>query len=170
LQNEILKREQRLVAFRNALSAIGGQIESMAQMVEERKHADPGHVLDRQTRALQRMAQFHAANLRRLDEAQGALDAFRHQVRQKMFEWEFAQSGEAVMAALNPSELHDLMQDLLTDAALQSVQKRFNQVFAELDVELRSVGAPTRPILETSRLERLGALGTLASPGKGRSA
>jgi hypothetical protein len=169
LQNEILKREQRLIAFRGALSAIGGQIESMAQMVEERQHADPGHVLDRQTRALQRMAQFHAANVQRLDEAQGALDAFRQQVRQKMFEWEFAQSGEAVMAALNPSELHDLMQDLLTDTALQSVQKRFNQVFAELDVELRAVGAPTRPILETTRLERLGALGTPSSTGKGRS-
>jgi hypothetical protein len=159
LQNDCLRREQRLTAFRNALATIGGQIESMAQMIEERRHVDPGHVLDRQTRALQKMARFHTGNVKRLDEAQAALEAFRHQVRQKMFEWEFAQSGEVVMAALHPSELSDLMQDLLTDAALQSVQKRFNQVFAELDLEMRAIDAPTRNLLDTS-LERLSALGT----------
>ena len=117
LQNDCLRREQRLTAFRNALATIGGQIESMALMIEERRHVDPGHVL-------QKMARFHAGNVKRLDEAQAALEAFRHQVRQKMFEWEFAQNGEVVTAALNPSKLNDLMQDLLTDAALQSVQKR----------------------------------------------
>jgi phage shock protein A len=160
LQNDCLRREQRLTAFRNALATIGGQIESMAQMIEERRHVDPSHVLDRQARALQKMVRFHAGNVKRLDEAQAALEAFRHQVRQKMFEWEFAQSGEVVMAALNPSELNDLMQDLLTDVALQSVQKRFNQVFAELDLEMRAVDAPTRNLLDMSSLERLGMLAT----------
>lgn len=155
LQNDLLKREQRLVAFRAALATIGGQIASMAEMIEDRRHADPGHVLDRQTRALDRMVQFHAANVRRLDEAQVALEAFRQQVRQKMFEWDFAQSGEVVMAALNPRELQDLMQDLLTDSALQSVQKRFNDVFAELDLELHSLEAPTRALLASGRLDGL---------------
>lgn len=155
LQNDLLKREQRLVAFRAALATIGGQIASMAEMIEDRRHADPGHVLDRQTRALDRMVQFHAANVRRLDEAQVALEAFRQQVRQKMCEWDFAQSGEVVMAALNPRELQDLMQDLLTDSALQSVQKRFNDVFAELDLELHSLEAPTRALLASGRLDGL---------------
>jgi hypothetical protein len=160
LQNDCMRREQRLTAFRNALATIGGQIESMAQMIEERRHVDPGHVLNRQARALQKMVRFHAGNVKRLDEAEAALEAFRHHVRQKMFEWEFAQSGEVVMAALNPSELNDLMQDLLTDVALQSVQKRFNQVFAELDLEMRAIDAPTRNLLGTSSLERLGMLAT----------
>jgi hypothetical protein len=154
LQNDLLRREQRLVSFRAALATIGGQITSMAEMIEDRRHADPDHVLDRQMRALDRMAQFHAANVRRLDEAQVALEAFRQQVRQKMFEWDFAQSGEVVMAALNPSELQNLMQDLLTDSALQSVQKRFNEVFAELDLELHAIEAPTRALLERGRPDR----------------
>lgn len=158
LQTDCLRREQRLASFREALVAIGGQIESMAQMIEDRRHVDPGHVLDRQTRALQKMAHFHAANVKRLDEARAALDDFRHQVRQKMFEWEFARSGEVVMATLQPGALDDLMQDLLTDAALQSVQKRFNTVFAELDLDMSAIGAPTRGLLDSSSLERLGAL------------
>jgi len=162
LQNDCLRREQRLQSFRRALVTIGGQIESMAEMIEERRHLDPGHVLDRQQRALRRMSHFHACNLRRLDEAQSALEAFRHKVKQKVFEWEFAQAGEAVIAALNPSELGDLMQDLLTDEALRGVQDRFNAVFAELDVEMRAIDAPTRGLLADAGLEQLDAL---ALPG-----
>ena len=162
LQNDCLRREQRLQSFRLALVTIGGQIESMTEMVEERRHLDPGHVLDRQQRALQRMSHFHACNLRRLDEAQDALEAFRHKVKQKLFEWEFAQAGEAVIAALNPTELGVLMQDLLTDEALRGVQDRFNAVFAELDVEMRAIDAPTRGLLADSGLEQMDAL---AFPG-----
>ena len=108
---------------------------------------------------------FHACNLRRLDEAQSALEAFRHKVKQKVFEWEFAQAGQAVIAALNPSELEDLMHDLLTDEALRGVQDRFNAVFAELDVEMRAIDAPTRGLLADAGLEQLDAL---ASSGGGQ--
>lgn len=158
LQHDVLRREERLQAFRRALVTIGGQIESMEQMVAERRHLDPGHVLDRQQRALDRMRHFHACNVKRLDDARDALEAFQQQVQQKMFEWDFAQAGRQVMTALNPRELSDLMNNLLTDEALRSVRDRFNEVFAELDLEMRSVDAPTRTLLADSGLERLDEL------------
>ena len=169
LQNDCLRREERLQAFRGALVSIGGQIESMTEMVEERRHLDPGHVLDRQQRALQRMSHFHACNLRRLDEAESSLEAFRHKVKQKVFEWEFAQAGEAVISALNPSELGHLMHDLLTDDALRSVQERFNAVFAELDVEMRAIDAPTGGMLADAGLEQLDELALPGVMTAGRS-
>jgi hypothetical protein len=159
LQHECIRREQRLAAFRNALGTIGGQIETLGQMIEERRHADPAHVLDRQSRALDRMTRFHAANVERLDEAQLALQTFRHHVQQKIFEWEFARSGEAVLAALNPGEFENLVQDLLTDSALQSVQKRFNTVFSELDIQMRAIGSPTRRLLDAESRVGFDALG-----------
>lgn len=155
LQNECMRREQRLLTFRQALVTIGGQIENMEQMVSERAHLDPGHVLDRQQRALKRMAHFYECNLVRLNDAQSAMQDFRHQIKQKMFEWEFAQAGQVVMSALRPGELDDLMQDLLTDEALQSVQNRFNTVFAELDVDMRSMNSPALGLLERAGLEQL---------------
>lgn len=158
LQNDCLRREERLQSFRRALVTIGGKIESMRQMIEERRHLDPGHVLDRQQHALERMVRFYQGNLERLDEAHQALEAFRHQVKQKIFEWEFAQAGQVVMAAMNPSEVEDLMQGLLSDEALRSVQDHFNSVFAQLDVELRSIDAPTREILSETHLDPMGAL------------
>ena len=158
LQNDCLRREERLQSFRQALVTIGGQIENMSQMIQERRHLDPEHVLDRQERALRRMQQFYQANIRRLEEAHAALQAFRHQVKQKMFEWEFAQAGQVVMEALNPSEMQDLMQGLLTDEALTEVQSRFNRVFAELDVELSSMDSPTRDYLASNRFDPMDAL------------
>lgn len=158
LQNECVRREQRLQSFRRALVTIGGQIESMGQMVEERANQDPGHVLERQQRALKRMAHFYECNLVRLNEAQSALEEFRHQIKQKMFEWEFAQAGQVVMAALHPGELNDLMQDLLTDEALRAVQNRFNTVFAELDVEMRSMDSPAYGLMDGSVMECMDAL------------
>ncbi len=158
LQNDCLRREERLQTFRAALVTIGAQIESLGQMVTERGQVAPGQVLERQNRALQRMAHFYECNLRRLEDARAALEAFREQVKHKMFEWEFAQAGQVVMAALNPREMEDLTQDLLTDEALRSVQLRFNTVFAELDVEMRSIDSPARVLMADSPMERLDAL------------
>jgi hypothetical protein len=155
LQNDCMRREQRLASFRRALVEIGTQIENMRQMLDERRHLDPEHVLERQERALHKMAQFHEANVGRLEQAHAALQAFRQQVQQKLFEWQFAQAGQVVMEALRPSELEHLMQDLLSDEALRAVQLRFNAVFAELDIEMRSLDAPTRRLLDRSHLDAM---------------
>lgn len=167
LQNDCLRREERLLAFRRALVRIGAQIESMTEMVQARAQRDPGHVLERQMQAIHRMRQFYDCNVQRLNDAQAALEAFQHQVKQKMFEWEFAQAGQIVMHALQPGAMDDLVQDLLTDAALRSVQDRFNTVFAELDVEMRSMQGPSHAFLETAGLEQFDALTLPGAKGRG---
>lgn len=161
LQNDCLRREERLQTFKRALVNIGGQIESMRQMLHERKDKAPHHVLDKQERAIARMDHFYQANIGRLKDAHDALEDFRTQVTQKAFEWEFAQAGQVVMAALNPTEMQDLMQDLLSDEALRSVQNRFNMVFAELDVDLRSINAPTRDYLASTAMDPMEELSVL---------
>ena len=158
LQNDCLRRALRLQSFRQALVTIGGQIETMREMLAERQHKDPAQVLDKQLRAVQRMDHFYQANLRRLGLAHDALEAFRDQVKRKEFEWNFAKAGQRVMAALNPHEAEDFMQALLSDEALRAVQDQFNAVFAELDVEMRSMDAPTRGYLADLALDPLEAL------------
>ncbi|MCU0922321.1 MAG: hypothetical protein MUF16_18665 [Burkholderiaceae bacterium] len=158
LRNDVLRREERLRSFRAALVQIGAQIESMAQMIDTRRQNDPGHVLQRQQQALQRMAQFHEQNLKRLQAAQDALDAFRHQVQQKVFEWEFYVAGKQVLEVLNPSELGELLNSLLSDEALRSVQLRFNEVFAELDIDLHAADSPIRSLLQDDERQPFEAL------------
>lgn len=158
LQNEVLRRAERLQSFRQALVIVGGQIESIGQLLVDRRHRDPTHILDRQQRALVRLQQFHRVNLGRLGHAQAALDEFRFTVERKESEWRIALAIDEATELLDPNATDNLMQDLLTDAALRSVQERFNSVFAELDVQMSSLDGPTRKYLDGHSLEELGAL------------
>lgn len=158
LQNEMLRRAARLKAFRSALVTVGGQIESIEQMMAQRRHQDPGHILERQERALHRLKQFHGLNLNRLVQAQSALDEFRLTVQRKESEWRIALAIDDANVALDPNAADNLMQDLMTDTALRTVQDRFNNVFAELDVQMSSLDGPTRNLLDDQSLARMDEL------------
>jgi tetratricopeptide (TPR) repeat protein len=158
LHNELLRRAERLKVFRRALVTVGAQIESITQMIAARRHRDPAHVLEQQERALQRLKQFHALNLERLQNAEQALQDFRATIERKESEWRIALAIEEATAALDPDAAEGLLNDLLADTALRSVQDRFNAVFAELDVQMSSVDAPTRTLLEPAEQQRMRAL------------
>lgn len=158
LQNEMMRRANRLKSFRQALVKVGAQIESIEQMVAERRHKDPGHELKRQQDALHRLRQFQKINLNRLHEATAALDEFRFTVERKESEWRIALAIDEATEMMDPTAADNLMQDLLTDAALRSVQERFNAVFSELDVQMSSMDSPTRRLLDTESLGHMDAL------------
>lgn len=158
LQNEVLRRAERLKDFHRALVTVGGQIESIQQMVAERRHKDPTHELMRQEQAMRRLQQFHSLNLTRLSQARSALDEFKFTVERKESEWRIALAIGEASDLMDPNASDNLMQDLLTDTALRSVQERFNSVFAELDVQMSSMGGPTRALLSEDSLDRMDAL------------
>ena len=158
LQNEMLRRAERLKSFRGALITVGGQIESIQQMMAARSQKDPGHVLEHQERAVHRLKKFHGVNLNRLVQAQAALDEFRLTVQRKESEWTIAMAIGRANEVMDPNATDHLMQDLLTDTALRTVQDRFNAVFAELDVQMSGTEGPTRLLLDESNLDRMDAL------------
>ncbi len=168
LQNEVLRRAERLQSFRRALVIVGGQIESISQLLVDRRHRDPTHILDRQQRALHRLQQFQSVNLNRLGQAQAALEEFRFTVERKESEWRIALAIDEANELLDPNATDNLMQDLLTDTALRSVQERFNCVFAELDVQMSSLDGPARKFLDDPSLDGIGALHFPAHPTTGR--
>ena len=158
LQNEMVRRGERLKVFRTALVTVGAQIESIENMMAERRHKDPGHVLERQQKAVNRLKQFQAVNMKRLIEAQDALEEFRLNVQRKESEWEIAKAIDTAGRAMDPNATETMINDLLTDTALRSVQDRFNAVFAELDVQMCSADGPTRALLDQSSLQGMDAL------------
>ncbi len=98
--------------------------------------------------ALQRLQQFHCLNLGRLVRAHEALDEFRTTVERKESEWTIAIALAEANDVLDPHATDRLIQDLLTDTALRTVQDRFNTVFAELDLQMVGAGSPTRTLLD----------------------
>jgi hypothetical protein len=158
LENDVMRRAARLKSFSGALATVGGQIESIRQMIDERRDKDPGHVLERQQRALQRLTDFYGANLDRLDQAQSTLEQFKSTLAQKKSEWEISIALHDASQMLDPNAADYLIQDLLTDEALRTVQNRFNTVFAELDIQMRREDAPTRTLVSDSGVEFLNPL------------
>ena len=169
LQNEVLRRADRLVVFRKALVTVGGQIESIQQMIEASQSKFSGPALARQERALIRLQQFHSLNIGRLNQAQAALQDFKQTVQQKQSEWQIALAIDDATHALDPNAAESLIQDLLADTALRTVQDRYNNLFAQLDVQLNSMDAPTRDFLTHSSMSHLDAL-SLPSQVHSRSA
>lgn len=147
LQNEMLRRAERLQVFRRALVTVGGQIETIRELLQVCQQRDPTHALERHQRALNRLQQFHEVNLARLAKAQAALEEFRSMVERKSGEWRIALAISEASELLDPHATDNLLQDLLTDTALRTVQERFNSVFAELDVQMSSLDSPTRKFL-----------------------
>ena len=168
LQNEVMRRAQRLKAFRQALVAVSGQIASIEQMLEERRHKDPAHALQRHEQAVGRLRDFQRLNMARLSQAQEALDEFRCTVERKESEWRIALAIGEASELLDPNATDNLLQDMLTDTALRSVQERFNSVFAELDVQMHSIDSPTRQLLDKNGLDRMDSL-QLPTPIHSRS-
>lgn len=158
LQNDIVRRSERLRSFAKALAIVGGKIESIAQMVADHHQRDPRHVLEQQQRALQRLQQFHTINLARLGQARTALEDFRLTVKRKESEWTIAIAIGDANEMLDPEATDTLLQDLLSDTALRAVQDRFNTVFAELDVQMSSMDGPTRAMLDARSLDPMEAL------------
>ena len=156
LQNDCLRRAERLNSFRQALVNIGGQIESMREMLEDRRRINPGQGMERQQRALERMGFFYEVHIGRLKEANTALATFQEMVKQKEFEWRFASLAGDIMRALNPREAEELLQNILTDEALMEVQQRFNAVYAELDIGMRAPDSPAQAHLNQGELDPLG--------------
>lgn len=158
LQNDILRRAERLRSYKKALVIVGGKIESISQMVADSRRRDPEHVLEQQERALHRLQQFYAINLARLGQAKAALDEFALTVKRKENEWVIAVAITDANDLMDPHAGDNLIQGLLTDTALRTVQDRFNSVFAELDVQMSSLDGPTRSMLDQPHLNPLEAL------------
>lgn len=158
LQNEVLRRGERLTTFRAALVKVGGQIETIEQMLEERRQREPQYVPVAQERALARLQQFHRINLGKLQEAHKALVDFRETVERKESEWIIANRIREANEVMDPNATDTLLQDLLTDTALRTVQDRFNCVFAELDVQMSCADSPTRALLDERTLDHMDAL------------
>lgn len=88
----------------------------------------------------------HRPTLISVDQARLALADFRLTVDRKNAEWTPALAIAETHRLLDTGAADVLIEDLLSAAALRTVQDRFNTVFAELDIQMRSgTAAPASP-------------------------
>lgn len=140
LQNFLQQKRQRVVAFKQSVVAIGAQIKSMGDMLEERKRLKPGYDATRQENAVKAMKEAHALLVFKYKNAEAALVQLNEVVEDKKFEWKFGQAGQAALQNLNATSGQELLNQMLADEAFDSVRDNFNQVFSELEMEAEKLG------------------------------
>lgn len=135
LQNFLLQKQQSVNQFKNAVVAIGTQINNMADMISDRKRQKPGYDASKQERALASMRDAHNVLVTKYENAQAALGQLSERIEDKKFEWSFGQAGKSAIQSLNATSGQDLLDQMLADEAFDSVRTNFNHVFAELEME-----------------------------------
>ncbi|MDQ1817867.1 hypothetical protein RBA41_31650 [Massilia sp. CCM 9210] len=141
LQNFLLQKRQRVVAFKKAVVSIGAQIKSMSDMIEERKRQKPGYDASRQENAVKAMKDAHVLLVVKYKNAELALVQLSEVVEDKKFEWRFGQAGQAAIQNLNATSGQELLNQMLADEAFDSVRDNFNQVFSELEMEAEKLSS-----------------------------
>ncbi|MDQ1922787.1 hypothetical protein [Massilia pseudoviolaceinigra] len=141
LQNFLLQKRQRVVAFKKAVVNIGAQIKSMSDMIEERKRQKPGYDASRQENAVKAMKEAHVLLVVKYKNAELALVQLSEVVEDKKFEWRFGQAGQAAIQNLNATSGQELLNQMLADEAFDSVRDNFNQVFSELEMEAEKLSS-----------------------------
>lgn len=140
-QNESRRRAEQINATQKALSAINGQIETMKDMIADRRREDPTYDFTQQERSLEKMKQFYQARCIKLSRAQKALVEYNKMIERNIFNWEFAKKGRVALQSLNASDQEAIMQGILSDESNRAVQEEFNSVCADLDVEVMQLNS-----------------------------
>lgn len=139
MQNSLLQRSEVLKQFMDALKNIKAQIDGMADMLSQRKKVKPDADYSAQEGALKKMYTYYENGVVKAKRAKGELDNYQDLIQEKIFQWEFAQAGKQALAAMSPLDQKNILNEILSDTAVKSVQDSFNSVFAEIDLEVQTL-------------------------------
>lgn len=135
LQNYLRFRAESVRAFRDAVSAIGAQVETMNDLIIERKRAKPDYDASRKERAVAKMRDAHRELTKKYLAGEAALADLREIIEDKKFDWKFGQVGQIALAQMNSAQSdEDLVQTMLADESFDSVRDNFNSVFSAIDL------------------------------------
>ncbi|MYM92333.1 hypothetical protein [Duganella vulcania] len=135
LQNYRLSKAKYLAAFKEAVGAIGAQVQSMSEMIDDRKKAKPDYDASQQERAVQQMRAAHQALVVKYKKGEEALRQLDEVIDDQKFKFKFGQAGQAAIKSLNSTSGEDVLNEMLAGEAFDSVRDNFNRVFADLELE-----------------------------------
>ena len=135
MQNQLLRRNEQLNQLKSALLKIASKIKSLERLIDDRAKSYPGHDLSEMRKSLDAMKFYYQKQKGKLMQAEKILVEFRSAVEQKIFEHGFAQAGQEILRSMSKTGKENLLQDILTDEAFNSVEAAFDEAFTSLEFE-----------------------------------
>lgn len=144
LQNNLILKAQQLQAFKSGMEAIGGQIGSLESSLNDQKRKDPDDDLTEQWNALAKMKDFYERRKFTYQSAYKALEEYKKAIDRAKFKFGFGTAAQGIAQAMNDNDAKTLMENMLADEAFKSVDQRFNNAFAALDMDSTELSTANR--------------------------
>lgn len=141
LQNYLLEKQKRLEAFKAAVSQIGGQVKTLADMLRERKLAKPGKDYSKKEESLVAMQAAYSGLRNKAEQGDHAIVELREVIDDKKFDWKFAQVGQSAVQNLKAMNGQDLLNEMLAGESFDEVRENFNKVFSDIEVEIGNINS-----------------------------
>jgi hypothetical protein len=141
LQNYLLEKQRRLEAFKTAVSQIGGQVKTLADMLRERKLAKPGKDYSKKDESLVAMQAAYNGLRTKAEQGDHAIIDLREVIDDQKFDWKFAQVGQSAVQNLKAMNGQDLLNEVLAGESFDAVRENFNKVFSDIEVEIGNINS-----------------------------
>lgn len=141
LQNYLLEKQRRLEAFKAAVSQIGGQVKTLADMLRERKLAKPGKDYSKKEESLAAMQAAYRGLRTKAEQGDRAIVELREVIDDQKFDWKFAQVGQSAVQNLKAMNGQDLLNEMLAGESFDEVRENFNKVFSDIEVEIGNINS-----------------------------
>jgi hypothetical protein len=154
LQNEWLRRNEMVASFKEAMTSITAQVQTMKDRLTHKRAADTKNGvttdLSQEEAAIKKMEVFVQNRTQRLAAANQALVDFKRAIDDASFKWEFQLQANEAFAAMNATDRNAQMGEILSDTAFTSVQSRFNEVFARLELDAVEITGTKKLAFDTN--------------------
>lgn len=141
LQNYLREKQSQLEAFKAAVSQIGGQVKSLADMLQTRKAAKPNKDYSKKEESLKAMQGAYEALRAKAAQGDAAILDLREIIDDQKFDWQFAQVGHSAVQNLKAMNGQDLLNEMLAGESFDQVRENFNRVFSDIEVEIGNINS-----------------------------
>jgi len=159
LQTEYVKKQQALAEFKRQLGVFMAEVSNFETKVKEyvKNRLEDADIYVGQ---LQKMKQLEALREQKYTDAQDSLAEFAEAIRRTDTKWKMACAAQHMNEAAGEME-GDVFDKICIETAIESVQTKLNQSFADLDLALLD-DANAKKQLDAKKLNQLAAPRTAA--------
>lgn len=146
MQNNLRLRKTALENAESELSRLKGQINTFRSDLRENREQFPGKDFGELERVAHLMAEAYNALEKDYLAAVDALKKYAEELRFAESKWRMALTSKSILKSLRPGGNDAVINRILDETAIRSVEETFNQSFAQLELSLASANTSAKQI------------------------
>lgn len=140
MQNNLQNRAEELRKAGDELTTLTAQVKTFETELKKHKQQFPDEDSADMDSALTAMKGAVNVFKGHYDDARVALEEYSRKIKMAESKWRLAQTGNAIFKRLNPQGRNEMLNRILEEVAMRSVEENFNASIARLQVSMNDAG------------------------------